>query len=99
MVFSSTENHSGNRDSRLERLTSRQQSEQLLLQGQPLYDGMFIEIRIFGHWLPGHVALDSTGWYLLTLDNVGIRLRAGIPARFPVSRRWSNGTDKQHPPS
>ncbi len=55
----------------------------LQLHGKLLSDGDFIEVCVLGHWLPGRLALDSTGWYLLTEDQIGIRLQAGIRARFP----------------
>lgn len=53
------------------------------LNNQPLSKGDLIEIRVFGHWLPGHLAFDSCGWYLTTFDQVGIRLHEGLPARRP----------------
>ena len=55
----------------------------LELDGKALLEGDAIEIRILGHWLPGHVALDSLGWYLITPDLVGIRLFEGLAARRP----------------
>lgn len=55
----------------------------LEFQGKLLTEEDTIEICIFGHWLPGRLAHDSNGWYLLTPDNVGIRLRSGILARLP----------------
>ncbi|GCE17533.1 hypothetical protein KDK_13330 [Dictyobacter kobayashii] len=53
----------------------------LLLDGHELSSGENIEIRVFGSWIPGQVAIDSAGWYLVTLDQVGIRLHAGLFAR------------------
>lgn len=53
----------------------------LLLDGHELSSGENIEIHVFGSWIPGHVAVDSAGWYLVTLDQVGIRLHAGLLAR------------------
>jgi FixJ family two-component response regulator len=58
-----------------------------------LYDnevrvGDNIEIRVFDTWIPGQVAIDSGGWYLLTPDQVSIRLHSGLSARlcqFPLS--------------
>ncbi|GCE03832.1 response regulator [Dictyobacter aurantiacus] len=53
----------------------------LLLDGHELSSGENIEIYVFGSWIPGHVAIDAAGWYLVTLDQVGIRLHAGLLAR------------------
>ena len=54
----------------------------LELDGYELQSGENIEIRVFGSWIPGQIAVDSGGWYLFTLDHVGIRLHTGLPARF-----------------
>ena len=54
----------------------------LELDGYELPCGENIEIRVFGSWIPGQVAVDPGGWYLFTLDHVGIRLHTGLPARF-----------------
>jgi FixJ family two-component response regulator len=54
----------------------------LELDGYELQSGENIEIRVFGSWVPGQVSVDSGGWYLFTLDHVGIRLHTGLPARF-----------------
>ena len=56
---------------------------QLELDGKPLFEGESVEIGVLGHWIPGNLALDSTGWYLLRGDAVGIRVGEGIPARRP----------------
>lgn len=53
----------------------------LMLDGHELSRNDNIEIQVFGSWVPGQVAIDSAGWYLLTLDQVGIRLHTGLPAR------------------
>ena len=53
----------------------------LLLEGHELSRGENIEIHVFGSWIPGQVAMDSAGWYLVTLDQVGIRLQSGLLAR------------------
>jgi FixJ family two-component response regulator len=53
----------------------------LLLDGHELSRGENVEIHVFGSWIPGQVAMDSAGWYLVTLDQVGIRLQTGLPAR------------------
>ena len=55
----------------------------LELEGKALSEGELIEICVFGHWIPGNVALDSSGWYLITPDLVGIRLHVGLAARRP----------------
>lgn len=57
----------------------------LELEGYELQSGENIEIRVFGSWIPGQIAVDSGGWYLFTLDHVGIRLHTGLPARFNES--------------
>jgi FixJ family two-component response regulator len=54
----------------------------LELDGYELQCGEQIEIRVFGSWIPGLIAVDAGGWYLFTVDNVGIRLNTGLPARF-----------------
>jgi FixJ family two-component response regulator len=53
----------------------------LFLDGHELSRGENIEINVFGSWIPGQVAVDAAGWYLVTLDQVGIRLQSGLPAR------------------
>lgn len=58
------------------------ESNCLTLEGRELKRGESIEIRVFGSWIPGQVAIDSGGWYLFTLDHVGIRLHSGLPARL-----------------
>jgi CheY-like chemotaxis protein len=35
-----------------------------------------------GHWIAGQLNQDFTGWYFITSDQVGIRLRTGLTARF-----------------
>jgi FixJ family two-component response regulator len=57
----------------------------LELDGYELQQGENIEIRVFGSWIPGQVAVDNGGWYLFTLDHVGVRLHTGLPARFSES--------------
>lgn len=54
----------------------------LLLEGQVLQDGSRIEIRVFDAWIPGLIERDSGGWFLITHDQVGIRLHTGLPARM-----------------
>lgn len=63
-------------------LVYNHEHNQLELNGRLLQLGDWIEIRIFGYWLPGKIAVDTTGWYLLTPDQVGIRLSTGITARL-----------------
>jgi len=53
----------------------------LMLHEHKLSSGDNIEVQVFGTWIPGLVAVDSAGWYLLTLDQVSIRLHAGLPVR------------------
>jgi hypothetical protein len=55
----------------------------LEFNGKALSEGELIEICVFGHWLPGHLAIDSSGWHLITLDQIVIDLREGILARRP----------------
>lgn len=54
----------------------------LVLDGYELQYGDNIEVRLLGSWIPGQIAVDPGGWYLFTVDHVGIRLRTGLPARF-----------------
>ena len=63
-------------------VVSHREQKGLELNGHLLQDGEWLELRVFGFWVPGLVAKDSTGWYLLTPDGVGIRLRAGLTARL-----------------
>ena len=51
------------------------------LDGYELHCGERVEVSVFGYWIPGQIALDPAGWYLLTLDHVSIRLHSGLPAR------------------
>ena len=64
------------------KLVYNHESQQLELNGRLLRLGDWIEVRIFGYWVPGKIAVDTTGWYLLTPDQVGIRLSAGMTARL-----------------
>ncbi len=56
--------------------------ELLELNGDRLKPGDGLELCVFGHWIAGRVDVDAGGWYLLTRDHVGIRLRAGLRARL-----------------
>lgn len=58
------------------------EQKQLELFDLPLQRGRLIEVRVFHHWLPGHLQQDDRGWYLLTFDYVEIRLRSGLRARY-----------------
>ncbi|GCE48866.1 histidine kinase/DNA gyrase B/HSP90-like ATPase [Thermosporothrix hazakensis] len=68
-------------------LAYNSETNRLELDGYELQRGESIEIHVLGSWIPGQIALDSGGWYLFTLDHVGIRLHSGLPARFCDSRR------------
>ncbi len=71
----------------------------LILDGHELSSNDNIEIQVFGSWVPGQVAIDSAGWYLLTLDQVGIRLHTGLPARsseFSLASQTSSQTLQQN---
>ncbi|MFL5664467.1 MAG: DUF5348 domain-containing protein [Ktedonobacteraceae bacterium] len=57
-------------------------ASQLKLNGAVVHAGNWLELCVFGYWIPGQVAVDDSGWYFLTLDHVGVRLRAGLKARF-----------------
>jgi Domain of unknown function (DUF5348) len=41
-----------------------------------------IEHLVLDTWVPGTIALDQQGWYLLTADNTTIRLQTGMVARL-----------------
>lgn len=69
----------------------------LMLDGHELSRNDNIEIQVFGSWVPGQVAIDSAGWYLLTLDQVGIRLHTGLPARSSEFRFSSQTTSQTLP--
>ena len=57
----------------------------LELDGYELHSGESIEVSVFGHWIPGQLALDAAGWYLFTLDQASIRLQSGLYARLRES--------------
>jgi uncharacterized protein DUF5348 len=63
------------------KLTYDQQTKRLVLNGNVLAPGDSLDLHVFGYWIPGHIAQDRTGWFLLTLDDIGIRLRPGLLAR------------------
>ncbi len=54
----------------------------LLLNGQVVSDGDHLAILVIDSWVAGEVRQDQRGWYLLTSNRVGIRLSAGLTARF-----------------
>jgi DNA-binding response OmpR family regulator len=54
----------------------------LELNGYELRSDDSIEVTILGSWIPGRIAVDHSGWYLVTQDHVGIRLHSGLSARF-----------------
>jgi len=59
------------------------QNEGLLeLDGFLLQSGDRAEVRLVGSWIPGMIAHDQSGWYFLTRDEVGVRLRTGLLARL-----------------
>lgn len=69
------------------------------LQGRMLMAGDWLELCVFGHWIPGRVGVDASGWYLQTLDQVGIRLSNGLRARLMVNPLSSASEILQHPAS
>src|SRR5256885_2358309 len=69
--------------------------DSLELDGHELQSGDKVEISIFGYWIPGQIALDTSGWQLLTPDQVEIRLHSGLTARH--SERGISPTPQFHP--
>jgi Domain of unknown function (DUF5348) len=57
-------------------------TRRLVLQGRTLCSGDMLEVSIMGDWVSGTLAHDLSGWYILTVEQIGIRLREGIPARL-----------------
>ena len=55
---------------------------QFEVEGIPLNPDDWLELSVFGHWIVGQVKVDPGGWYLLTPDQVGIRLRSGLRVRL-----------------
>lgn len=72
---------------------------QLSLDGRILIPGDLLEVSVFGHWIPGRVEVDASGWYLLTLDQVGIRLSHGLRARLVLNSLSSSLGSLQPPTS
>jgi FixJ family two-component response regulator len=58
------------------------QLDRLLLDGQVLEEGASVEIHVFDAWISGLIERDAGGWYLITRDQVGIRLHTGLLARM-----------------
>src|SRR5690349_18820492 len=69
------------------------------LHGRMLMAGDWLEVSVFGHWIPGRVEVDAGGWYLQTLDHVGIRLSNGLRARLVVDPLSSASEILQYPAS
>ncbi|WP_165423702.1 DUF5348 domain-containing protein [Ktedonosporobacter rubrisoli] len=57
--------------------------DHLELDGKALQRGDKLEICILGHWIWGRIERDTSGWYIVTPEQVGIRLSSRIPVRFP----------------
>jgi signal transduction histidine kinase len=70
-------------------LTYNSEWNSLELDSYELHCGESMEVSVFGYWIPGQLALDTAGWYLLTLDQVSIRLQGGLHARLCESSRSS----------
>lgn len=78
----------------MEQLVYSQKDDRFELHGHPLHDGDRLEVRIFGFWVPGVLAHDQSGWYLVTHEQVEVRLRAGLMGRLPrVSPPSSSSPD------
>lgn len=73
----------GSRRLDMEQLTYSQKDDRFELHGQPLHHGDRLEVRIFGFWVPGVLAHDQSGWYLITHEQVEVRMRAGLMGRLP----------------
>lgn len=54
----------------------------LQLHGRAVSDGDHLAILVIDSWVAGEVRQDQRGWYLLTSSRVGIRLSAGLTAKF-----------------
>jgi hypothetical protein len=66
-------------------ITYNDEQQMLEINGDPLQQNEQVEITVMGYWIAGSVQQDTGGWYLLTDDEVGIRLRTGLRARRPFS--------------
>lgn len=78
-------------------LIYHQKHNRLELNGLALRRREMVEARIMGHWIPGELEKDATGWYLITADKVEIRLRSGLTARFPEAPLSCRIPTKEHP--
>jgi hypothetical protein len=67
-----------------------------VLDGEGIQCGDALAVRVFGAWVVGRVARDHGGWYLLTAAQVGIRLSAGLTARWEAVHREQGSTDATH---
>jgi uncharacterized protein DUF5348 len=65
-------------------ITCHDEHQWLEISGYPLQPNQRIEIAVMGYWITGSIQRDAGGWYLLTDDEVGIRLRTGLRARCPL---------------
>jgi hypothetical protein len=65
----------------MNRLVYNRERDELELNGKPVCKGWPLELYVMGYWLSGIVHRDNSGWYLLTRDQVGIRLAPGLRAR------------------
>lgn len=59
-----------------------QEQTSLEVNGYVLQPGDWLELYVFGHWIPGRVDVDAGGWYCLTRGHTGLRLRPGLRARL-----------------
>jgi hypothetical protein len=66
----------------MEQLIIHKKEGLLELSGFLLHTGDQVEVRLMGAFVPGIIAHDRRGWYLLTSNRVGVRLRAGLLARI-----------------
>ncbi len=78
-------------------LLYHQNHNHLELNGILLRSGEWVEIRVLGHWLVGQLHKDVAGWYLTTLDQIGIRLQSGLAARFPEASSSPAPLTKEYP--
>ncbi len=88
-----------NRQTAADMLVYNSANNYLALNGHQLQEGTNLEICVFGSWIPGQVALDGGGWYLTTLDQVGIRLHTGLPARSAEFSITPSVVEPPHMPS
>lgn len=75
------------------KLTGSGTTPGFVLNGEGIQCGDALAVRVFGAWVAGHVARDHGGWYLLTAAQVGIRLSAGLTARWEAVRGEQGSTD------